>query len=350
MIKLKDHAYYQETIRFMNLSDEIEVIGKAAFSECRSLQTLKLPEHLKEIEMSAFYHCSSLESISIPKQVRTIGRYAFYGCESLKEFTVSQENAWFSSQNGMLLNKSGETLLAVPYGRYGELSEITVPSGILKIGHAAFRDFKNLKKVILPEGLEEIHPEAFKNCTNLTEVTFPESLYAIGKSAFYSCNIKNLVIPDTVTAIGKDAFSRIDYMHLEYRGVLLHAVKCKGVVKDYWECPNIKSVIQLVDEGDFSVLLTDEIKYSIIKQLLEKEKYHDFFRKYICSVMQWLIDKNEKEMVHALIYAGTFLNAENIDEIIRYAIEKEKYEIQLMLTAYKEKYIGYRNITEILKL
>ncbi len=350
MIGLKDRAYYNEDIYFANIPEQTESIGKAAFSECHNLQSVQMPENLKEIGMSAFYNCRSLRSISIPKQVRTIGRHAFHGCNALEEFAVSEENAWFSGHDGMLFNKSGETLLAVPYGRYGSLTEITVPPGVIRIGKWAFLEFKNLEKVILPEGLEEIQSGAFSECTKLTEVTFPESLRSLGGSAFYDCNIKKISIPDSVTSIGEYVFSRNIYDSLEYRGVIIHSIKQEGVFGEYHSCEDIDSIFRLIDSGNFSVSLKDETKYSIISQILGKEKYHEFFRRHIGSVIQFLIDNNRPEEVQKLIHAGDFLNADNIDEIIRCAIEKESYDIQLMLTEYKRKYIGYRDITEVLKL
>jgi len=42
-----------------------------------------------------------------------------------------------------------------------------------------------------------------------------------------------------------------------------------------------------------------------------------------------------------------FITEENIDELIQYAIDQKKYQIQLMLTDYKQKKNWYQNIDEI---
>lgn len=67
---------------------------------------------------------------------------------------------------------------------------------------------KNLTKVTIPEGVTKIGESAFRSCYFLENVKLPNSLLSIGDSAFYSCNnLKSVVIPDSVTTIGNFAFS-----------------------------------------------------------------------------------------------------------------------------------------------
>lgn len=65
-----------------------EIIGRSAFLNCESLQTVSFPLSLKAIEQSAFYACGHLNSLSIPLTVTHIGSYAFSDCVSLQRVSL----------------------------------------------------------------------------------------------------------------------------------------------------------------------------------------------------------------------------------------------------------------------
>ncbi|MCR4941122.1 MAG: leucine-rich repeat domain-containing protein [Treponemataceae bacterium] len=69
-----------------------------------------------------------------------------------------------------------------PSALYGtNLTEITIPSYIRKIGAQAFKDCENLTKVTIEEGVKEIGNEAFLNSA-ITEIELPESVTVIGSN------------------------------------------------------------------------------------------------------------------------------------------------------------------------
>lgn len=98
-------------INSVKLSNSIKELPDGAFRGCRSLEKIKLPEALEKFSTSAFTF-TILKELYIPKNVREIT----FGTvmPDIIEYTVDEDNPYFSSQDGMLLNKSGDTLYLYP--------------------------------------------------------------------------------------------------------------------------------------------------------------------------------------------------------------------------------------------
>ena len=112
---------------------------------------------------------------------------------------------------------------------HGEADKIKIPSGVTKIGKAAFAK-SSVQEIFLPEGLSQIGEQAFDSCENLRYVHFPESLTEIaegafghcrslrdvrlfeglqvlGRYAFFKCkSLDRIELPDTLSEIGDEAF------------------------------------------------------------------------------------------------------------------------------------------------
>lgn len=68
-----------------------------------------------------------------------------------------------------------------------QITSVTIPDSVKKIGAEAFLDCSSIKSVTIPSGVQEIEPLAFANCTSLTEITIPSSVKTIGYGAFNGC-------------------------------------------------------------------------------------------------------------------------------------------------------------------
>ena len=91
--------------------------------------------------------------------------------------------------------------------KVGNLTEFTIPDGVMQIKSEAFRDCTELKSVTIPNSVTSIGDLAFFECTNLTSITIPNSVTSIGDSAFSQCsNLASITIPNSVTSIGDSAF------------------------------------------------------------------------------------------------------------------------------------------------
>lgn len=131
---------------------------------------LEIPETLGEgdssnfvirIARSAFEHATTIESISIPKSVISIDDYSFSNCVNLTQIKVDNDNANFKDNNGVLYNKSGNTLLVYPAGR---MLENYVVENTLKIGNGAFYN-ANLGSIEIKSNIEDIGDYAFYSRT-----------------------------------------------------------------------------------------------------------------------------------------------------------------------------------------
>lgn len=89
-----------------------------------------------------------------------------------------------------------------------ELTSITIPHRVVKIGNFAFKRCRSLESVVLPDSVLSIGFNAFGGCHTLSTFRIPNKLISIEGYAFYACYmLKSFSIPDTVRYIGARAFS-----------------------------------------------------------------------------------------------------------------------------------------------
>ncbi|MBQ3567082.1 MAG: leucine-rich repeat protein, partial [Oscillospiraceae bacterium] len=110
----------------------------------------------------------SLKSISVPETVTIIGYRGVFN-EGIENIDVSENNSYYSSEDGIMFDKDKTVLLQYPPAK--EETEYTVPDNMDAIGAFAFAGNKNLKEITLPENVEVIGNEAFMKCDALESIT-----------------------------------------------------------------------------------------------------------------------------------------------------------------------------------
>ena len=158
---------------------------------------------LTSINNNAFDNCIQLTSITLPMQISRIGSEAFYRCTSL--------------------------------------SSINIPNNVTRIEYCAFFGCRSLTTICIPNSVQNIESLAFCGCCGLTALwveegnsrydsrnncnaiietdsntlivgcsttIIPESVTSIGEAAFReSSELLSINIPQSVTSIGDEAFT-----------------------------------------------------------------------------------------------------------------------------------------------
>jgi hypothetical protein len=212
----------------------------------------------------AFASCLGLVSITIPDCVTFIEAGAFRNNPQLGEIIVSKDNLVYEAVDGVLFDKTTNTLHTYPCGKRMESFDIpagttalgdysfyhihglitaTIPDSVISIGECPFTGCSKLSTIAvsenshsftmvdgvlfdkatktlvaypcgknatsyeIPLGTTTVGDNAFSSCIHLANVTIPNSVTSIGRAAFSSCeNLTSIVLPDSITSIASHAF------------------------------------------------------------------------------------------------------------------------------------------------
>lgn len=323
----------------IRIPDDVKVIGEGAFRCCKTIKSIKLPNSITKIESQAFRKCTNLERIILSEQLASIDDEAFYACVSI--------------------------------------DEIEFPSTLSYIGSRAFYGCKYLERIRFSDRLTEIGDESFKVCINLEEIEFGNSIQKIGRQAFantiwmerkrkenplvivnnilidaYKC--KNILsIPGDVATISEGAFEK----NTKISELLLKAGKYEKSIKIN-NSSEIEKIFRLINSSkNIQEILLQQIEDEELKihiaMFLAFGKGNPIGEKYlsdnIIKTVKILIQNNDVENMKNILKENYITNS-NINELIEYSIEYERFEIQTMLLEHKNETIGFQNVHDRFKL
>ncbi|MEE0264046.1 MAG: leucine-rich repeat protein, partial [Acutalibacteraceae bacterium] len=210
-IAFKEH----DQITSVTIPETITLIDDRAFIDCTALTDINIPDTQISITMNAFentgyYNDNSnwedgalyidnhfvdsndelatnytvkngtvsissaaqenVVKITIPASVKSIviDPIASY---FTKEINVAKENKYYSSNDGVLLDSQGTTLLLFPRDKH--YTEYTIPDGVTTLAETAFKSC-DLTKLTIPESVKEIRTEYYggvlEGCSLLKEI------------------------------------------------------------------------------------------------------------------------------------------------------------------------------------
>lgn len=269
-----------------------------------------IPYGVTSITGEAF-RSSQIRSIVIPDSVESIGAMAFWFCMSLKRAVISDN--------------------------------------VKSIKYCAFEHCYFLESVNIPENVKVIEYNTFWGCHSLKSIVIPDSVESIGKCAFFGCGcLASLTISTNVSEIGEDAFKDCDNLkNITIKG-------SKSTVKIYnnkftkaEKADIIKFITANPDEREqiFSGMsrLVCKIPLAVFLFLEhDNETAKAYIKKNITKTVKQCVDNDDAENLTSILSLG-YVTKENIDKLIRYAIDSKKPEIQVILSSYKNDNIGFSN-------
>ncbi len=217
--RIQEYAFqYCSSLSKVTLGEGVAIICDYAFWWCESLSSIYFPDSLEQIEQFAFGECHSLTDVEIGPELDWIAKGAFAYCYSIEAFTVSEENRYLTSENGVLMNKDKTKVVSYPLdkgsfyvpentveigaGSYcgATMTSIDIPDTVRTIGAYAFDGCEELETINFGNGLKLIEDSAFGYCVSLEEVVFPDSVIYIAWDIFDTClALKRLVMPGVMT-------------------------------------------------------------------------------------------------------------------------------------------------------
>ncbi|OIP83180.1 MAG: hypothetical protein AUK44_05975 [Porphyromonadaceae bacterium CG2_30_38_12] len=147
--------------------------------------TYSMPTTVMQIDPAAFAFSQLSGALVLPASVNAIGDYAFYNAKQISAINVDGANQRYSSDNGVLLNRTQDTLFMCPFAKTGSF---VVPATVKHINYSAFDGCAAISAITLPNSLISIGGYAFEYCTGLTKILLPLHTTNISDGAFYSCS------------------------------------------------------------------------------------------------------------------------------------------------------------------
>ncbi|MFQ7292864.1 MAG: leucine-rich repeat domain-containing protein [Monoglobales bacterium] len=235
----------------VNIPNNMVKIDLYTFYDCTSLASINIPDNVTSIARYAFKGCQNLQRIVIPDGVTSLGEDAFENCSSLRNITVSEGNTAYASVEGVLYNKNKTKLIQYPCGRSGDYY---LPDSVNEIASGAFDNCSGLTGIyvsennadyssdggvlynkeltrlirypegkageyIMPDSITDMYVYAFRKCTKLTgiSVSANNTTYASENGVLFNKYKTKLIrypcgkagdftVSDSVTEINGSAF------------------------------------------------------------------------------------------------------------------------------------------------
>ena len=170
---IEDDVFSSTGITQAVIPDNAASIGKRAFKDCKSLESVTIGNNVTEIGEGAFAYDDKLTAIKIPDTVTAMGGGVFMGCAALKTAKLSDNLTEISRD---------------AFNSCSALEDITIPDKVTHIWDSSFTLCEGLTKVKLPASLKRIEKNAFAFCWNVTEIEIPAGMESIAEKAFDECS------------------------------------------------------------------------------------------------------------------------------------------------------------------
>ena len=179
---LVENGKKYQTVFDLPTDMHISAVESYAFQNAKYLQIVNLDPADEMLVGDYAFEGSKIWAINIGEKVTSLGLIrgegeytVFSNCEALTSIEVDAENPYYSSENGVLLDKSKTKLIKYPEQKAG--SEYVLPDTVSVIASMAFKGNTNLLGVVIPSYIYTVGLEAFYGCENLASIYF-DHVYA----------------------------------------------------------------------------------------------------------------------------------------------------------------------------
>lgn len=250
-----------EGLKRIAFPGSLREVGAFAFNRCFGLTDLAIPEGVTTFGLGAFVECTNLVQVRLPASLMS-QTDSFSRCYGLERVEVAEGSLAFKSQDGVLFNDTGislvlfpkarreryqipETVTSIAFGAFtaARLEQLSIPAGVANIFAGSLRGCPNLRSIVvhpqnpnfkdldgalcnkegnrliqypsgrpgsyvLPGSITIIEDGAFEGAFGLTSIELHNDLLSIGSGAFSECiNLQEISLPASLNFIGAGAFA-----------------------------------------------------------------------------------------------------------------------------------------------
>ena len=174
------------------LPETLKTIGDKAFMRCYSLSYIAFNDSLESIGEESFGFCGKLKVVRFGKSISCIPSSAFNNCDMLAIFDIDEDNAHYSTLEGILYSKDKRNIVRCPEGYDKDL--INVHDSVTTIEPWCFSKCLNIVDIVLPKGLKRIGGYAFNECRNILSLTLGDSVEEFEETALEGWDSRQRVV------------------------------------------------------------------------------------------------------------------------------------------------------------
>ncbi|MGG1616262.1 leucine-rich repeat protein [Paenibacillus sp. NRS-1781] len=201
---------YNFKLTSIDLGKGVKKIGDYAFQYNSSLVEITFPDQVQSLGSNVLGNSERLSIVNIGKGVTSIGGNPFASSLMIKSVNVAQDNDFYASEDGVLLDKAKTNLILYPAAKPD--ASYQIPATVKEISNYAFQRAQFLTDIQFPEGLLTIGTSAFSRTSNLKSVKLPDSLTEIGSFAFSDTGMETIVLGSNLTKINDWAFAFSEHL------------------------------------------------------------------------------------------------------------------------------------------
>ena len=206
----------KRTIQEIVFPNTVNQIEAASFTGMTKLRELKMPEQVTKVPSYAFAKCTVLSKVTFSKNMQSIASSAFLHSNQVKTFSCPKSNKTFAVKKGMLMTKSGKTLVLVP----NKMKKFRIPKSVKTVKAKAFNG-SQATSIVIPKSVKKIEAKALSS-KKVTKVSLSSKnkTYKMANNCIYRksngtltavlVKTKKITIPskvkvidDTVSVMGK---------------------------------------------------------------------------------------------------------------------------------------------------